>query len=42
VSWVASVARAEIVALKAYEHAAWDPAFTRLHANELPWRVTGD
>ena len=32
----------EIVALKAYSHAAWDPAFDRLHANELPWRAETD
>ena len=22
-----------------YSHASWDPAFDRLHANELPWRA---
>ena len=31
------LARPEILALKAYEHAAWDPALERLHANEAPW-----
>ena len=41
-SWVKEIARADIVALKGYEHAAWDPELTRLHANELPWRNTGD
>jgi histidinol-phosphate aminotransferase len=37
-SWVTDLARPDIVALKAYEHAAWEPQFERLHANELPWR----
>jgi histidinol-phosphate aminotransferase len=41
-SWVTSLARPEIVALKAYPHAACEPEFTRLHANELPWRAFGD
>ena len=27
---------------KAYEHASWEPALERLHANELPWRASGD
>lgn len=39
---VLSLARPEIVALKAYSHASWDPAFDRLHANELPWRAETD
>jgi histidinol-phosphate aminotransferase len=42
VSWVAELARPEIRALKAYQHAAWEPSLTRMHANELPWRVAGD
>jgi len=42
VNWVTALARPEIVALKPYEHAAWEPRVTRLHANELPWRVTAD
>jgi histidinol-phosphate aminotransferase len=41
-SWVTALARPEIVALKAYKHAAWKPHLIRLHANELPWRSTGD
>ena len=41
-SWVTELARPEIVALKAYEHAAWEPQLERLHANELPWRASGD
>lgn len=35
-------ARPDILALAPYSHAAWEPALTRLHANELPWRVDGD
>ena len=41
-SWVSELARPDIVALKAYEHASWEPGLTRLHANELPWRAAGD
>lgn len=41
-SWVRELARPEIVALKPYEHAAWEPSLERLHANELPWRSLGD
>ncbi len=37
-----TLARPEIVALKPYAHAAWLPSLTRLHANEAPWRPTGD
>lgn len=39
---VLDLARPEIVALKAYSHAAWLPGLTRLHANEAPWRPSGD
>jgi histidinol-phosphate aminotransferase len=42
VSVIAALARPEIVALKAYAHAAWLPSHTRLHANEVPWRPAGD
>jgi histidinol-phosphate aminotransferase len=35
-------ARPDILALSPYSHAAWEPSLTRLHANELPWRVEGD
>jgi histidinol-phosphate aminotransferase len=42
VSWVTELARPEIVALKAYEHASWEPTLERLHANELPWRSVTD
>ena len=41
-SWVSEIARPDIVALKAYEHASWEPSLERLHANELPWRAAGD
>lgn len=41
-SAVTHLARPEIVALKAYSHAAWLPGLTRLHANEAPWRPSGD
>jgi histidinol-phosphate aminotransferase len=36
------LARPEIVSLKPYSHAAWLPHLTRLHANEAPWRPSGD
>jgi len=39
---ILALARPEIVALKPYAHASWDPAFERLHANELPWRAETD
>ena len=41
-SWVTELARREIVALQAYQPAAWEPELVRLHANELPWRLQGD
>jgi histidinol-phosphate aminotransferase len=41
-SSVTSLARPEIVTLQAYSHAAWRPSLTRLHANEAPWRPSGD
>ncbi|MBW4052508.1 MAG: histidinol-phosphate transaminase [Proteobacteria bacterium] len=41
-SWVRRLARPDIVALKPYEHASWEPSLERLHANELPWRPAGD
>jgi histidinol-phosphate aminotransferase len=42
VTWVKDLARPDIVVLKGYPHAAWEPELTRLHANELPWRALGD
>jgi histidinol-phosphate aminotransferase len=41
-NWLTEIARPEIRALKAYEHAVWEPGLIRLHANELPWRAHGD
>lgn len=41
-SWLTDIARPEIRALKAYEHAAWEPGLVRLHANESPWRSAAD
>jgi histidinol-phosphate aminotransferase len=41
-SSILALARPEIVALKAYSHASWDPALDRMHANELPWRAETD
>jgi histidinol-phosphate aminotransferase len=41
-SWLTDIARPEIRALNAYEHALWEPGLIRLHANELPWRTHGD
>jgi histidinol-phosphate aminotransferase len=39
---ILALARPDIISLKAYSHASWDPAFERLHANELPWRAETD
>jgi histidinol-phosphate aminotransferase len=39
---ILALARPDILTLKAYSHAMWDPAFDRLHANELPWRAETD
>jgi len=41
-SWLVDRARPDIRALAPYSHAAWEPSLTRMHANELPWRVDGD
>ncbi|MDE2451005.1 MAG: histidinol-phosphate transaminase, partial [Gammaproteobacteria bacterium] len=41
-SWVHTLARPDIVALKPYEHASWEPSLERLHANEFPWRPADD
>jgi len=41
-SWVHELARADIVSLAPYEHAAWEPTLERLHANELPWGAAED
>ena len=39
---IEALARPEIVSLHAYSHAAWLPQLIRLHANEAPWRPSGD
>jgi histidinol-phosphate aminotransferase len=41
-NWVTAIARPDIRALRAYEHASWEPGLIRLHANELPWRAQHD
>ena len=41
-NWLTEIARPEIRALKAYQHAVWEPGLICLHANELPWRAAGD
>src|SRR5579871_3898048 len=41
-SAVLALARPEIRDLPAYAHAQWRAHFTRLHANEVPWRPAGD
>ncbi len=37
-----TIARPDILNVDPYEHALWDPTLERLHANELPWRSSGD
>jgi histidinol-phosphate aminotransferase len=37
-----ALARPDIRALEPYAHAAWQPALTRLHANENPWADEAD
>jgi histidinol-phosphate aminotransferase len=39
---IMALARPDILTLQAYSHASWDPAYERLHANELPWRAETD
>jgi histidinol-phosphate aminotransferase len=39
---VLTLARPDILELQPYQHAAWNPALERMHANEMPWRATGD
>jgi histidinol-phosphate aminotransferase len=36
------LARPDLVELEPYQHAAWEPALERMHANENPWRAPGD
>jgi histidinol-phosphate aminotransferase len=37
-----ALAREEIISLRPYAHAAWQPTLRRLHANEAPWRAAVD
>ena len=39
---ILELARPDILSLKPYEHAAWQPTLERMHANEMPWRANGD
>jgi histidinol-phosphate aminotransferase len=39
---VLRLARPDILELQPYQHAAWNPGLERMHANEMPWRATGD
>ena len=39
---ILELARPDILSLQAYQHAAWEPSLERLHANEMPWRASGD
>jgi histidinol-phosphate aminotransferase len=39
---ILGLARPDILQLQPYQHAAWDPSLERMHANEMPWRATGD
>jgi histidinol-phosphate aminotransferase len=36
------LARPDILTLQPYQHAAWEPSLERMHANEMPWRASGD
>ena len=39
---ILELARADILSLQPYQHAAWEPSLERMHANEMPWRASGD
>jgi histidinol-phosphate aminotransferase len=39
---ILQLARPDILELQPYQHAAWDPSLERMHANEMPWRASGD
>lgn len=39
---ILEIARPDILSLQPYQHAAWEPSLERLHANEMPWRASGD
>jgi histidinol-phosphate aminotransferase len=42
VNRILELARPDILTLHPYQHAAWEPSLERMHANEMPWRATGD
>src|SRR6185503_12837796 len=39
---ILELARPDILAMQPYQHAAWEPSLERMHANEMPWRASGD
>jgi histidinol-phosphate aminotransferase len=39
---ILQLARPDILSLQPYQHAAWQPSLERMHANEMPWRASGD
>lgn len=39
---ILQIARPDILSLQPYQHAAWEPSLERMHANEMPWRASGD
>jgi histidinol-phosphate aminotransferase len=39
---ILKLARPDILSLQPYQHAAWEPALERMHANEMPWRAGED
>ena len=39
---ILKLARPDILTLQPYQHAAWEPSLERMHANEMPWRASGD
>jgi histidinol-phosphate aminotransferase len=39
---ILELARPDILTLHPYQHAAWEPSLERMHANEMPWRASGD
>lgn len=41
-SSILDLARPDILSLQPYQHAAWEPSLERMHANEMPWRASGD
>jgi len=39
---ILELARPDILSLQPYQHAVWEPSLERMHANEMPWRASGD